>query len=138
MNITVIDGSGYFKGLLLLIRKDNKITKEEQELMIRIGRSLGFENNFIENAISEILNNRYISNIPPVFSTKELAEKFMKDGYILAASDRDIHPHEEAWLYSIADRNNIEKEWMETLKKNVLNIEKDKRPLEVDNLKVVY
>jgi len=106
--------------------------------MIRIGRSLGFENNFIENAISEILNNRYISNIPPVFSTKELAEKFLKDGYILAASDRDIHPHEEAWLYSIADKNNIEKIFMTDLKKSVLQNEINKRPLEVDKLKVVY
>jgi len=138
MNITVLDGSNYFKGLLLLIRKDNKITKEEHELMTRIGKTLGFEKKFIENAVKEILHNKYISTAPPVFSTRELAEKFLKDGFVIAASDREIHPHEEAWLYSVAKNNNIEKEWLVSEKKNILENEKNKRHLEVDTLKVLY
>ena len=59
MKITVLDGSNYFKGLLLLIRKDRKITQAEIELMKRVGNTLGFEKTFCDNAISEILGNRY-------------------------------------------------------------------------------
>jgi tRNA G18 (ribose-2'-O)-methylase SpoU len=138
MNISVIDGSNYFKGLLLLIRKDNKISKEEHALITRIGKTLGFEKMFIENAVNEILDNKYISTAPPVFSTKEIAEKFLKDGFTLAASDKEIHPHEEAWLYSVAGKNNIEKEWLSVEKKNILHNKIDKEHLEVDNLKVIY
>ncbi|HNX23519.1 MAG TPA: hypothetical protein PKG60_05695 [Spirochaetota bacterium] len=138
MNISVLDGSSYFKGLLLLIRKDNKISKDEHLLLARIGKTLGFEKTFIENAIQEILNNKYITSTPPVFSTRELAEKFLKDGLVLAASDRNIHPHEEAWLSSVADKNNIEKEWLLTEKKIIIEKGRNACQLEADNLKVIY
>lgn len=138
MDISVLDGSNYFKGLLLLIRKDNKITKKEQELITHIGITLGFEKMFVENAVNEILDNKYISTVPPVFSTREIAEKFLKDGFTLAASDREIHPHEEAWLYSVAGKNNIGKEWLIEERKKILQNDKDNWHLEVDNLKVVY
>jgi len=69
---------------------------------------------------------------------REIAEKFLKDGFTLAASDREIHPHEEAWLYSVASKNNIEKEWLSAEKKNILHNKKDIEHLEVDNLKVIY
>jgi hypothetical protein len=138
MNISVIDGSNYFKGLLLLIRRDNKISKYEHVLMTRIGKTLGFEEKFIENAINEILKNKHINTEPPVFSSRELAEKFLKDGLILAASDNNVHPHEEAWLFSIADKNEIDKEWLRIEKNNILQNEKHARKLEVDNIKVVF
>jgi hypothetical protein len=52
MTITVKDGSEYFRGLLLLIAKDHRITEEETTLMKRIGKTLGFENDFCDNAFS--------------------------------------------------------------------------------------
>ena len=75
MKISVPDASNYLKGLLLLIRKDRKISEEEHELMARVGKNLGFEKNFVENAIHEILDNKYITVIPPEFSSREIAEK---------------------------------------------------------------
>jgi hypothetical protein len=138
MNISVLDGSNYFKGLLLLIRKDKKVTKEEHELMSRIGKSLGFEKKFIENAIQEILNNRYISVTPPVFSTRELAEKFLKDGLILAASDNEIHPKEEDWLISVAGKNKIEESWLADEKQKILQSKDYAYHLEADDIKVLY
>ena len=95
MKITVLDGSNYFKGLLLLIRKDHKITESEIQLMKRIGKTLGFEPKFCDNAIHEILENKYIVDVTPEFSTKEIAIKFIKDGLTLAFSDNEAHPSEE-------------------------------------------
>lgn len=138
MNISVLDGSNYFKGLLLLIRRDNKITRDEHSIMTRIGKTLGFEKKFIENSIKEILKNKHITSTPPVFSTRELAQKFLKDGLILAASDNDIHPHEQAWLFTVAGKNNIDEEWLLNEKKSILLQGKDERKLEADSIKVNY
>lgn len=138
MNISVIDGSNYFKGLLLLIRKDGKIAKEEHSMLSSIGKNLGFDEDFVENAIDEILKNRYISTNPPVFSSREIAEKFLKDGLIIAASDNEIHPQEEKWLCSIASKNSIEKSWVEDKKTCMLLQKKSSRKLEVDRLKVIF
>ena len=80
MNISIVDGSNYFKGLLLLIRKDRKVSESEIHLMQRIGKILGFEKEFCDTAITDILENTYIQDEIPLFSTKELAEKFIKDG----------------------------------------------------------
>lgn len=138
MDISVLDGSSYFKGLLLLIRKDNKISKNEHELMSRVGIILGFEKTFIENAIKEIIKNKYITPEPPEFSSRELAEKFLKDGLVLASSDSDIHPHELAWLAAVAEKNNVSKHWLLEEKKNMKGMEKQKVQLEADNLKVIF
>ncbi len=108
MKITVLDGVNYLKGLLLLIRKDRKITDSEIHLTRRIGKTLGFERAFCDNAINEILENKHIVDAPPEFSTKILTEKFVKDGFVLASSDNEIHPSEEEWLRSTAEKNGLD------------------------------
>ena len=62
MKITVIEGSNYFRGLLLLISKDRKLTEPEIILMKRIGKALGFEKDFCNDAIHEILENKFVLN----------------------------------------------------------------------------
>jgi len=111
MKITVVDGSNYFRGLLLLIRKDRRITESEIRLMKRIGKTLGFEREFCDNAIEEIMENTYIVDTPPEFSTKELASKFIKDGLAIAFADDEVHPSEEEWLRSTAEKNGLDQEW---------------------------
>lgn len=138
MKISVIDGSSYFKGLLLLIRRDRKVTEDERKLMKRVGKNLGFESGFVENAIHEILDNRHITVTPPVFSTRELAEKFIRDGLTIAFSDRELHPHEEKWLISVAKSNNIEESWLSEEKKGILEHSGQRLHLEADTLKVIY
>ena len=138
MKIPVPDSSNYFKGLLILIRKDNKITESEHVLMIRIGKALGFEETFIEDSIQEILLNKFISETPPVFSSRELAEKFLKDGLVLAASDNEIHPDEEAWLLSVAGINKIEVSWYFQEKKSFLQMKYRTIHLNADDLEVLY
>ncbi len=138
MKISIIDGSNYFKGLLLLIGKDRKLTESEITLMKRIGKLLGFEKEFCENAIHEILENKYILDVPPEFSSKELAEKFVRDGLAVAASDNELHQIEAEWLRSVAEKNGLTQQWFETQKARVAGGGDLNVPLEVDKLTVQY
>ena len=138
MKIPVIDGSNYFKGMLLLVRKDNKISEPEHVIITRIGKALGFDKNFIEEAINEIIGNKYISEEPPVFSSRELGEKFIKDGLILAASDKQIHPQEEEWLLTVAAVNKIESSWYFNEKKTLMKMKCHTIHLDADDLDVRY
>ena len=67
-SMTILDKSNYFKGLILLARKDNIIAKQERELLQSVGKSLGFEENFCNDSINYILENEYVSKDPPKFS----------------------------------------------------------------------
>jgi hypothetical protein len=138
MKISVLDASNYFKGLLLLVRKDRKISQSETGLMKRIGKSLGFEKEFCENAIRDILENEYIVDTPPEFSTKELALRFIRDGLALAYSDNEYDPAEKEWLRSTAERNSVEPDVF--LREEALAAGKKTSlaHLEVDDLTVVH
>lgn len=107
----ILDKSNYFKGLLLLIKKDNQMNEDERELLKKIGKVLGFEKKFYENAIREILNNQFITQDPPKFSDKKIAECFIKDGVRLAKLDTILHQREIEWLERICVENNLTKDW---------------------------
>ena len=137
--ITVREGSDYFRGLLLLISKDHKISKPEIILMKRIGKALGVEKDFCDDAILKVLENKYILDEPPKFSTNELAKKFIKDGLTLAVSDNEIHTFEEVWLKSTAEKNGIDVEWYLRERECVTRRSRDHDAhLEVDGLTVEY
>lgn len=108
MKISVLDASNYFKGLLLLMRKDRQVTEPEIAMMKRVGKTLDFESEFCEHAIRDILSNRYIEDSPPVFSSGDLAVRFLRDGLAFAFSDNQCDPAEEEWLKAIAERNGID------------------------------
>ncbi|GEM_PF-615109 len=139
MTITVKDGSEYFRGLLLLIAKDHRITEEETTLMKRIGKTLGFEKDFCDNAIGEILDNTFVADEPPEFSTRELAEKFIQDGLTLATADGEMHGFEESWLKSAAAKNGLNAEWFLRERELATHRMKDHTAsLKVDDLTVKY
>ncbi len=120
MNIDVLDGSNYFKGLLLLVRKDFSIDGKEAALMKSIGHSLGLEPRFCEEAVRDILDNRYIDDAPPKFSTDELARKFLRDGLRLATVDGEVHPLEEEWLIAVALINGVGPDWLAAEKREAI------------------
>jgi hypothetical protein len=138
MKITLMDASNYFKGLLLLIRKDGNVTDAEQELTRRIGKSLGFEKEFCENAIHEILENKFIVDAPPEFSSRELAMKFIKDGLTLASSDDELRAPEEEWLKSTAAKNGLGLEWFSEERQNTPRTKGTEARLEVEHLNVEH
>lgn len=138
MRITVLDRSNYYRGLLLLARKDRKITEVEFSLMMRIGTTLGFDKEFCENAIHEVLENEHIDTTPPVFSTPEVARKFIKDGLAVATAGADLHPAEEEWLHATAKANNIDDAWFASQKNEAPAHSTVPHALEVDHLSVEY
>lgn len=111
MNISVIDASNYLRGLLLLIKRDRKVTQSEVDLMMRIGKALGFEEEFCRQSVEGILENEHIKEQPPRFTKKELAGMFLRDGLLLAYSDNELHPLEEEWLRFVAELNGLDLQW---------------------------
>jgi hypothetical protein len=134
MKISIIDGSAYFKGLLLLVRKDKEVKPPEIALIKRIGRALGFEKEFCDNAIRDILENKYIVDDHPLFSSKELAFKFIKDGISVAFSDNELSPAEEQWLRCTAEKNGIDLKLFTQEIENAMQRKKSPDRLEVDDM----
>jgi len=138
MKISLMDAGEYFRGLLLLSRKDHKVTEAETELMKRIAKTLGFEREFCANAIRDILENEYILDTPPEFSTSELAMRFIKDGLTLAFSDKEVPAFEAEWLRTTAEKNGLDMKWFVQQWKNATNRKETDGRLEVDDLSVKY
>lgn len=139
MRISVLEGSEYFRGLLLLIARDRDVSDSEAGLMLRIGKALGLEKEFCEEAIREILENPHVPSDPPAFSRPELARKFIKDGLTVAAVDRAIHQSEEEWLRLTAQRNGVGADWFEGQREAVLAASPSwESRLELDDLTVEY
>ena len=111
MKISQLDRSLYLKGLVLLIRKDRKIDAEERNMAVRIGKILGFEKKFCENVIEELMDNKYILDLPPRFSAPDVAKCFIKDGLKLSFVDGQSHENELIWLKSVAEINGLEDKW---------------------------
>ena len=121
MPLTTIDKSKYFRGLLILIRKDHKVSVEEKELMMNVGTRLGFEKRFCETAINEILENEFIEEDAPVFSESPVAESFILDGLTLAISDSDLNPEEIEFLKATLSKNNLAENWFSDRLKDAIN-----------------
>ncbi len=121
MNMTLQDRSLYFKGLLLLTRKDNVIADEEKALLLRLGELLQFNREFCENTIRDLLNNSHLDEEPPLFSNKEFAEMFLLDGIKMAFADNNLHKKEYGWMQEIAERNSIPADWLSARLSDFLN-----------------
>lgn len=117
MIISLMDRSLYYKGLLLLIGKDREIHKQEEKMMMGIGKMLGFDAKFCAKSIEQILGNHYIVDEPPVFSQKDIALCFLRDGLLLAVSDGRISGAETSWLQSVAEKNGLAGVWAAELAK---------------------
>jgi hypothetical protein len=139
MKINVKDGSEYFRGLLLLIRRDHRVTASEANMMRRVGKALGFEREFCETAIREILENKFVVDEPPRFSTRDLAIKFLSDALTLAGIYDESDGSDESWLKSFAENNGLNLERFLREKSEAARKRKDVyAPLEVEGLTVEY
>lgn len=116
----ILDRSNYFRGLLVLAREDKKISSKEIELMEEVGRRLGFEKRFCREAIENILVNEHVNPEPPKFSSKELAEIFLRDAIRLALMDLELDPHELDWLKKVAENNEMPKNWFDSELKKLI------------------
>jgi hypothetical protein len=112
MRINPLDTSNYFRGLLVLVSREKQINQREKILLKKIGRILGFNQDFIDSAIDDFLNNKYVKTEVPLFSSCAAAELFLKDGIKLAFANDTLTLKQVEWLMAIAIRNRISKQWL--------------------------
>ena len=127
MKLDVLDRSNYLKGLLVLISKDKKISENESNFIMSVGKLLGFDKEFCQEAIETLLENEYISQEPPVFSSREFARSFIEDGISVAITDNNFDGLEISYLESIADKNQVDEDWLSHQLKTAKLIEKNSR-----------
>ena len=138
MKIKVRESGNYLRGLLVLVRKDRKIADPEVQLVNRVGKALGFCPKFCADALREILHNKYLLDTPPEFASKMLAEKFVKDGLVLASSDNQVHPAEARWLAATVEKNNLSQAWYRQEFERSASTKRRSSCLEVDGLAVEF
>ncbi len=114
MKLDQLDRSNYYKGLLVLCGRDRVIAPRERELMLQFGKLLDFDRRFCEAAIDDLLDNKYITDEPVTFSSREIADCFLHDAIRLALVDKQIQSQEMAWLKAVARANGITDEWLGT------------------------
>jgi len=122
MKLSYIDTSNFLRSLLVLIKKDNIIHKNEVELLKKIGEELGFEKEFYEATVEEFLSKKKIDFSIPKFSSKKVTIKFIYDSIKMGFIDNYFHIKELEWLYDVAGKNKIptkfvDKKLIEYLKK---------------------
>ncbi len=119
MEIPQIDRSNYLKGLLITARKDNQLNETEILIIKNFSARLGFSTDFFNETISNLLDNKYITEEPIKFSTQDIAKSFIEDGLKLALSDDNITEDESKWLKATAKENGIDEVWVD---KKILEI----------------
>ena len=113
MKLSHLDRSKYYRGLLVLVRKDHVVHRRERALLLQIGKLLDFDPRFCEAALDDLLKNPSITDEPVVFSSREIAECFITDALAVSGADDEIHPHELACLKSIALANGFADDWLD-------------------------
>lgn len=113
--IPLQERGNYYRGLLVLIRKDQVVSREEKEMMIRIGEKLDFDRRFCEATIDDLMKNPHIKRTVIRFGDVKTAESFLRDAVSIALVDGTIHPKERAWLKAVAAANGLKDEWLAAL-----------------------
>ena len=111
MEIPQLDRSSYLKGLLITARKDNQLSESEISIIKKIATRLGFSSDFFEETISNLLDNKFITEEPIKFSKQNIAKSFIEDGLKLALSDESVTDDEMNWLKDTAKENDLDEEW---------------------------
>ncbi len=119
MEIPQLDRSNYLKGLLITARKDNQLSETEIAIIKKIATRLGFSLDFFNETISNLLENKYITEEPIKFSEQNIAQSFIEDALKLALSDDSISENETVWLRETARENGLDKEWVNKKMKEI-------------------
>ena len=119
MDIPQLDRSSYLKGLLITARKDNQLSESEISIIKKIATRLGFSSDFFNETISNLLENRYITEEPIKFSEQNIAKSFIEDGLKLALSDESLNDDEMNWLKDTAKENDLAEDWVDKKMKEI-------------------
>jgi hypothetical protein len=105
----------YYKGLLVLLRRDRIVHNREKDLMLQIGEILGFDKRFCEATMDELLSNTNITRDPVLFPDEAVKECFLRDAVRLALIDDNLHPSELRWLQRVAHVNGFTDRWLDAV-----------------------
>ncbi len=97
------------------MRKDFKVSPEEKKFVFKLGKTLGFDREFVDDSIKDILYNEFIDEKPPKFTDPKIAECFIKDGMKLITVDHSIDPNEINFLEKTAQVNLLNPDWFNTV-----------------------
>jgi len=118
MNIALVDKSNYLRGLLILTRKDNNISKIQKTIILKAGKRLGFSSEFCEEILDTLLYNECLCEEPIKFNSYAVAKSFIADGLKLTCSGKSIIDAELQWLRQAAEINSVESNWFNQQVKN--------------------
>lgn len=102
------DRSEFLRGFAIVIRKNNCGNPDEKNMFLIIGKYFGFEKEFCENAAEYLLANKYISELPAVFSDKLVAEFFISDIIKILSQTNSMSEDSKEWLRKTAKANKVE------------------------------
>ena len=133
MSLSQAAKSHYYKGLLVLIRRDRIVHSGEKDLMLQIGEMLGFDKRFCEATIDELLSNTNITRDPVFFPDEIIKECFLRDAVRLALIDGNLHSNELRWLRKVAQFNGLTDQWLDAVIRKVKekNPAQDEAPFEI-------
>lgn len=103
----IIDRSNLLRAVLLFIGKDKNIWDHEKSAFVREGMAMGYEKEFCEAAVRNILANAYINQNPPVFYNKEYARKFVDIARRIMMHDAKLHPVKINFYKKVLSVNNL-------------------------------
>jgi len=115
MKLPLAEKSDYYKGLLVVSRRDRILHERERDFLIRVGEMLDYDRRFCENTLDELLSNAHISRTPVVFSSEIIKECFFRDALRVAYMDGCIHPAELRWLRQAAQANGKSNQWLDSI-----------------------
>ena len=118
MNIALVDKSSYLRGLLILARKDNNISKIQKTIILKAGKQLGFSSEFCEEILNTLLYNESLCKEPIKFNSCAVAQSFVADGLKLTSSGKSIMDEELEWLWKAAEINSVDLKWFNEQVKN--------------------
>ena len=116
---SIVDRSNYLRALIILIMQDKNVWDHEMKLFFKEGSSLGFEKNFCEHSLNNLLLNINIDPEPPKFFDKKNAKKLLIKGIQVINDDLKIHPEKTAFLEAVAKNNGLLQEWKTDLIKKI-------------------
>jgi len=94
------------------VSRAKKLLNSCEIVLIVLDVSESLDSDDIE-IINNLLHNKYITEDPIKFSTRQIAESFVEDGLKLALSDSVITDSEMLWLNEVAEINEISPDWFE-------------------------
>lgn len=103
----------------MLVRLNNKIIKDKINMIMTIGKRLGFAYVFCNGTLKDILENEDILDEPPKFSNKGVAKEFVREGIKLAGIDNEKDLKELEWIDSVVRKNDLEEGWHRTEVKKI-------------------